>query len=207
MRIGEVFTSPRPRPLGVSSQNVVPSNVTPQWQMTDEAHTFMFADISGYSRLTELDGDEAAAEIALSFLAKASSLAPSHQAEVIKCLGDGVMVHARDAGQTVGLALELLSEWGEDPSLPPIHIGLHTGPALERADDWWGGTVNIAARVAAAADAGQLLLTDATRVAAGVLQETRLRALGRLRFKNIPSPVEVYEASRAGAVSLTAAGC
>ena len=75
MRVEEGFTSPRPRPLRVSSQNVVPSNVTPQWQMTDEAHTFMFADISGYSRLTELDGDEAAAEIALSFLAKASSLA------------------------------------------------------------------------------------------------------------------------------------
>ena len=175
--------------------------------MTDEAHTFMFADISGYSRLTELDGDEAAAEIALSFLAKASSLAPGHQAEVIKCLGDGVMVHACDAGETVGLALELLSDWAEDPSLPPIHIGLHTGPALERAHDWWGGTVNIAARVAAAADAGQLLLTDATRVAAGELHETRLRALGRLRFKNIPSPVEVYEASRAGAASLTAAAC
>jgi adenylate cyclase len=207
MRIGEGFTSPHPRPLGASSQNFVPSNVTPQWQMTDEAHTFMFADISGYSRLTELDGDEAAAEVALLFHAKASSLAPSHQAEVIKCLGDGVMVHARDAADSVGLALDLLSEWAQDPSLPPIHIGLHTGPALERAHDWWGGTVNIAARVAAAADAGQLLLTDATRVAAGELQETRLRALGRLRLKNIPSPVEVYEASRAGAVSLTAAGC
>jgi adenylate cyclase len=175
--------------------------------MTDEAHTFMFADISGYSRLTELNGDEAAAEVALSFLAKASSLAPSHQAEVIKCLGDGVMVHARDAGDTVDLALELLSEWAQDPSLPPIHIGLHTGPALERAHDWWGGTVNIAARVAAAAGAGQLLLTDATRVAAGELRATRLRALGWLRFKNIPAPVEVYEASRSGALTLSGAGC
>jgi adenylate cyclase len=175
--------------------------------MTGEAHTFMFADICGYSRLAELEGDEAAAEVALTFLAKASSLAPSHQAEVIKCLGDGVMVHARDAGETVGLALDLLSEWAQDPSLPPIHIGLHTGPAVERAQDWWGATVNLAARVAAAAGAGQLLLTDATRMAAGELQATRLRALGGLRFKNIPSPVEVYEASRAGAATLSGAAC
>jgi adenylate cyclase len=82
----------------------------------------------------------------------------------------------------------------------PIHIGLHTGPAIERAHDWWGGTVNIAARVAAAAGPGQLLLTHATRVAAGDPPSTRLRALGALRAKNIISPVTVYSASYVGAM-------
>jgi adenylate cyclase len=162
--------------------------------MSAETHTFLFADISGYSLLAELDGDEAAANVALALTARASCLARAHRAEVIKCLGDGVMVRAGDAGDAVQMGLDLLASWREDSSLPPLHIGVHTGPALRRADDWWGSTVNTAARVAAAADAGQLLLTDATRVAAGPMHSTRLRALGRRRFKNMPFPIEVFEA-------------
>jgi adenylate cyclase len=162
--------------------------------MSADTHTFLFADISGYSLLAELDGDEAAANVAIGLTARASCLARAHRAEVIKCLGDGVMVHARNAGDAVQLGLDLLASWKEDPSLPPVHIGVHTGPALERAGDWWGSTVNTAARVAAAAEAGQLLLTDATRVAAGRMDATRLRGLGRRRFKNMPFPIEVFEA-------------
>jgi adenylate cyclase len=164
--------------------------------MTSEAHTFMFADISGYSLLTELDGDEAAAEIALRFVDRAMDLAPGYAAEVVKCLGDGVMVHSSDAAETIRLGLDLLADCAADPSLPLLHIGLHTGPAVERAGDWWGATVNIAARVACAAQAGQLLVTKATRLAAGELRSTRLTSVGRLRLKNINSPITVYEASR-----------
>ena len=164
--------------------------------MVVETHTFMFADISGYSLFAEMSGDEAAAEVALDFVSRASRLSKGHGAEVIKTLGDAVMVHARDAAATVELALDLLADYEGDPELPPIHIGLHTGPALRRANDWWGGTVNVAARVAAAASAGQLLLTDATRCAAGDMQETRVLGLGPLRMKNIPSPIEVFAASR-----------
>jgi adenylate cyclase len=170
--------------------------------MVVEVHTFMFADISGYSLLAELEGDEAAAETALDFVDRASRLASEHGAEVIKSLGDAVMIHARDAAETVSLALDLLAECRDDPALPPIHIGLHTGPAFRRADDWWGGTVNVAARIAAAATAGQLLLTDATRRAAGELCATRLLELGPLNLKNIPSPVEVFSASRVNAPAL-----
>jgi adenylate cyclase len=72
---------------------------------------------------------------------------------------------------------------------------LHTGPAVGRGGDWWGGTVNIAARVAAAAGPGQILLTEATRRAAGQTDSIRLRELGPLRLKNITLPVQVYAAS------------
>jgi class 3 adenylate cyclase len=173
--------------------------------MTHESQTFMFADISGYSLLAELDGDEAAADVALAFAAKVASLAPAYGAEIVKCLGDGVMVRADSAADAVHLALDLFAEWAEDPSLPAIHVGVHTGPALARAGDWWGGTVNIAARVAAAAQAGQLLITHSTMAAAGHLQGTHLCTLGRLTFKNIPSAIRIFEASRVGL--LAAAEC
>jgi class 3 adenylate cyclase len=162
-----------------------------------ELHTFLFADIAGYSLLTELYGDEAAADLAMRFVASASTVAGDHGAEVVKGLGDAVMVHADDAGCAVRLALDLLSEVGADDAMPPLHAGLHTGPAVGRDGDWWGASVNIAARVAAAAGPGQILLTEATRLAAGETDSIRLRELGRMRLKNITAPVQVYAAAAA----------
>jgi adenylate cyclase len=162
----------------------------------EQLHTFMFADISGYSVFAERNGDEAAADLAIRFVTQASSMASECGADVTKWIGDAVMVHALDAHGSVQLGLELLAEFGDDPTFPAIHLGLHTGPAVQRADDWWGATVNIAALVAAAAKAGQMLVTEATKQAAGELERTRLRALGLVDLKKVSSPVRVYAASR-----------
>jgi adenylate cyclase len=159
-------------------------------------HTFLFADIAGYSLVADQGGDEAAADLALYFLSRASNVAGTYGGEVIKSLGDAVMIHAEDAAESIQLALDLVTEFECDAALPPIHAGLHTGPALQRADDWWGATVNIAARVATAASAGQVLVTEATRLAAGHIASTRWRGLEPLRLKNIRLPVQVYAASR-----------
>jgi adenylate cyclase len=171
------------------------------FKMVVETHTFMFADIAGYSLLAELNGDEAAADTALSFVERAESLVAGRDAEVIKSVGDAVMVHARDAATALELALDLVAACEDDPELPPIHVGLHTGRACMRANDWWGSTVNVAARVASVATAGQVLLTNATRLAAGALPDTELVDVGPLVLKNIPYPVEVFSASRAGVLA------
>ena len=162
-----------------------------------ELHTFLFADIAGYSLLTELHGDEAAADLAMRFVSAASAVAYDHGAEVVKGLGDAVMVHADDAGRAIQLALDLLGEVGQDDEMPPLHAGLHTGPAVGRSGDWWGATVNIAARVAAVAGPGQILVTEATRRSAGQTDSIRMRQLGPLRLKNITLPVQVYAVSAA----------
>jgi adenylate cyclase len=161
-----------------------------------ELHTFLFADIAGYSLVADQSGDEAAADLALHFLSRASSIAGAYGGQVVKSLGDAVMIHAEDAADSVRLALELMSDFGRVAALPPIHAGLHTGPALRRADDWWGTTVNVAARVAAAARPGQLLVTEATRLQAGHIASTHWRGLEPLWLKNIRLPVLVYAASR-----------
>ena len=158
-------------------------------------HTFLFADICGYSLLTEREGDEAAAAIAIHFLSGASEIARAHGADLVKGIGDAVMVHVDDAAASIRLGLDLLVEFAGDPMLPDIHAGLNTGPAVQRAGDWWGATVNVAARVAAAAGAGELLVTEATRLAAGDVATARLLGLGPRSFKNIHSPVEVYAAT------------
>src|SRR5918911_558499 len=60
-------------------------------------HTFLFADLVGFTALAELNGDEAAAEVAIRFTEDASRLAREHGARVVKRLGDAVMIHSRDA--------------------------------------------------------------------------------------------------------------
>src|SRR4051812_42018956 len=103
----------------------------------DTHHSFLFADICGYSRITEERGDDMAADLAQRFIAEASLLAAVHGAELIKGLGDGVMLHVRDAACSIRLALDLLGRFAADCDLPQLHAGVHTGPAVRRGHDWW----------------------------------------------------------------------
>jgi adenylate cyclase len=161
--------------------------------MEVQLHTFLLADIAGYSSLAERSGDEAAAELAIRFAEEVSRMAEECGTDFVKAIGDAVIVHGLDAGATLALGMSLAEAGlGSRRGIPPIHAGVHTGPALSRAGDWWGTTLNITARVAAAARAGQLLVTEAARRAAGEPLGSRLRELGALHLKNISAPVRVY---------------
>jgi adenylate cyclase len=163
--------------------------------MNIQLHTFLFADISGYSTLTELEGDDAAAEIAIRFADEVARLAPDHGADFVRRIGDAVLVHCVNAADAIELGLRLQTEpvgVAGERALPQIHTGIHTGPAVWRAGEWWGATVNIAARVAAAAEAGQVLITEATRRASGESCGFQLKDRGLRRLKNISAPVYLY---------------
>ena len=157
-------------------------------------HTFLFADLVGYTALTECHGDEAAAEVAVRFGAQAARLAAEHDAQVLKAVGDAVLIRADRATDAVRLALRLDAELSGAPSLPPIHAGAHTGYAIERDGDWYGAAVNLAARVAGAASAGELLVTEATVAAAGEMGDVQLDCLGPRTFKNVAGATPVYSA-------------
>jgi adenylate cyclase len=72
---------------------------------------------------------------------------------------------------------------------------------VERDGDWFGATVNLAARVSAAAGGGEALLTEATKAAAGQAAGVELRERGRWSFRKVAAPVPVYAAIRQGAPS------
>jgi len=154
-------------------------------------HTFLFADLVGFTALSIEQGDERAAEVATRFQREVRARAVRHGATVVKSLGDGAMVRAGDAGEAVHLGLELAS--GLD-GLPPVRVGLNTGPAVERDGDFFGSTVNLAARLSQAAGGGEVLLTAATRAAAR-RRGTRLEQRGERTFRNARDPVVVYAAS------------
>jgi adenylate cyclase len=88
-----------------------------------------FLDITGYTRLTEERGDEAAADLAAKLAALVRRSSQEHGGRPVKWLGDGVMFYFRDPGHGVLAALEMV-EGVVSHGLPPAHVGLHAGPVV-----------------------------------------------------------------------------
>lgn len=157
-------------------------------------HTFLFADLVGYTAFTERVGDDAAADVAVAFQAAAEHVATQCGCDVVKQLGDAVMIHGDDATRVVALALALRRELADEGWCPPLRMGVHSGTAVQRAGDWYGATVNVAARVAEAAAAGEILLSLTTReltARAGVTIADR----GARSFKNVAAPLALFAAA------------
>jgi len=154
----------------------------------------LFLDLVGYTRLTEERGDAAAAALAESLAVLVDRSARAHGGVPVKWLGDGVMVHYRTPAGAVRSALELVEQLPE-AGLPPAHVGVAAGPVVVQGGDYFGRTVNLAARIAAQAGAGQVLASQGVAEPAppaGV----RFLELGELELKGFADPVRLLEARR-----------
>ena len=154
--------------------------------------TFVFADLVGYTTLTERCGDEAAMRVAREFLRVMSLLSREHGAWHVKSMGDGAMIWVPDATQAVALAERTLIEVGTHPDLLPVRVGAHTGPAVMHDGDWYGGSVNVAARLAAAARPNEALVSDATQAIATAPGRTALGSRGEVGLRGLAQPVVVW---------------
>jgi class 3 adenylate cyclase/YHS domain-containing protein len=157
----------------------------------ERERAFLFADLAGFTALTEAHGDVDAADIAERFYHLAG-VALVGDARIVKTIGDAVMIVADDAGHAVSAALALRSAVAAEPSFPLLRCGLHAGTVVERRGDFIGGAVNLAARVAAHATAGQILGTDVVAEAARRAGITDVAGLGAVALKNIAEPVQLY---------------
>lgn len=163
--------------------------------MTNGNSTFVFADMAGFTALTEAHGDEHAAEAAAGFCEGVRDLLGA-AGEVIKEIGDAAMCRSPEAGAAIEASLRITQHFGEEHGALPVRVGMHTGPAVERDGDWYGGTVNVAARVAALAIAGEVLLTEATADAAGELPGIELHKHGVHDLRHVSEPVALLRAVR-----------
>jgi adenylate cyclase len=159
---------------------------------TAHPHTFVFADLVGFTTFTAQHGDDAAADLATGFFDEVARLATAHRAEAIKLIGDAVMLRASRAPAAVRLALAVLDELSDQHGFPAVRIGMHTGSAVRRGSDWFGATVNLAARVAAAARSGEVLVTHDTWDAVRALLDVELEHRGTHVFKNVAGELVVY---------------
>jgi adenylate cyclase len=166
--------------------------------MGEEQHTFLFADLAGFTALTEVHGDRQAADLAAEFFAAVRRLLAAHAAEEVKTIGDALMIRGRDSAAAIRLSLGIVDDVGRQHGFPAVRVGMNTGQALKRDGDWFGATVNIAARVSGLASGGDVLLTDATKAAAGELGGVHLRERGRHALKNVGEPVLLFAAFREG---------
>jgi adenylate cyclase len=163
------------------------------------AHSFLFADLAGFTALTEAHGDERAADLVGEFCERARSLLPAYGGEEVKLIGDAMMIRVAEADRAIRLALRLAREVGGRHGFPGVRVGLHTGPAVQRGGDWFGATVNLAARVSSIALAGEVLATGTTRAAAASkLPDLEFRPRGPQRFKNVSRRIEVFAAGPRG---------
>jgi adenylate cyclase len=156
----------------------------------------VFADLSGYTRLTEESGDEAAAQVSLKLSALVNEIASRHRGTVVKMLGDGVHFHFRNPHDAIVASLSIVD--GVRPAgLPPAHVGVNAGPMIYDEGDYFGRTVNLAARIASQAGPHQVF------VGQDVLPHItpkgfRLVEAGAFELKGIAGPQTLYEAVRDG---------
>jgi adenylate cyclase len=118
-----------------------------------------FLDVTGYTRLTEERGDEAAADLAARLAAMVRRSSQEHGGRPVKWLGDGVMFYFREASGAVLAALEMV-EGVTRHDLPPAHVGIHAGPVVFQDGDYFGRTVNLAARIAEYARPGEVVVSQ-----------------------------------------------
>ena len=149
-------------------------------------------DLTGFTRLTEERGDEAAAELAGRLAALIEGISRGYAGRPVRWLGDGGMFVFREPADAVGAALEMVAK-APGAGLPPTHIGIHSGPVVFQDGDVYGTTVNIAARLSARAAPGEVLVSRPA--AARIPPPVHLEPLGPVELKGVAQPLEVFRAA------------
>lgn len=163
------------------------------------AAAFLFVDIVSFTAFTEERGDAAAASLAWRLrLGVEEQLGAD--AHVVKTLGDAVMVRIADPAEAAAAGTRIVSSALPAPEDPHVRVGIHYGPAVECDGDFFGTAVNVAARVAALASPGEVLVTDALARAAGArglrTNAVRLQAFGERALRNVARPVALHTVVR-----------
>lgn len=156
---------------------------------------FVFIDLAGYTSLTDEQGDAAGARLAREMGAVVERIVTEHAGTPVKWLGDGVMVHFRDASRAVRATLEMVAA---APAVGlPAHAGIAAGPVVMQDGDYFGRAVNLASRISGAAAAGQTLVSGAV-VELADDPALSFREVGPLELKGFAERVAVFEATAIG---------
>ena len=160
----------------------------------DRPPAMCFLDLTGYTRLTEERGDEAAADLAARLARLVRRSSQEHDGTPVKWLGDGVMFYFREPGAAVLAALEMVEVVGSH-GLPPAHVGIHAGPVIFQEGDYFGRTVNLAARIAEYARPGEVLVSQEV-VDAAERGPVTFTEIGPVELKGVPGTLRLHIARR-----------
>jgi class 3 adenylate cyclase/DNA-binding transcriptional MerR regulator len=166
------------------------------YRRLDRPPAMCFLDITGYTRLTEERGDEAAAELAARLATLVRRTSQEHDGTPVKWLGDGVMFYFRKPAAAVLAAVEMVEVLGRH-GLPPAHVGIHAGPVIFQEGDYFGRTVNLAARIAEYARPGEVLVSQEV-VDAAQGAPVAFTGIGPVELKGVPGTLRLHIARRPG---------
>ena len=154
-------------------------------------HAAVFVDLCDYTLLTERFGDQAAAEMAVVLGVIARDVARRHNGRVVKMLGDGAHLHFPAVADAASAAIDLRARV-RSSGLPCARVGVNAGPMVEANGDYYGRAVNVAARIAAQAGPGEVLVGESAVTAPHT--RVRFERVGPMRLRGVAEEVTVYRA-------------
>ena len=158
-------------------------------------HTFLIADLRGYTRFVDERGDEAAARLTQRFAAIASEVVAARAGRVIEVRGDEVLAVFGSAREGIRAAVDLQAavRSGRDPDVSlKAGIGLDAGEAVPVGDGFRGRALNMAARLCARAEPGEILITPELAHLVGVVTGVAFEDKGPVHLKGFSRPVHMH---------------
>jgi class 3 adenylate cyclase len=153
-----------------------------------------FLDLTGYTTLAEEEGDEAAAELAADLATVVHEASRAYDCRPVKWLGDGVMFYFSEPESAIRSGLALM-EQAEKAIAVPARIGINAGPVIVQEGDYYGRTVNVAARIADYAGPNEVLVSDAAVRSSG-MDEDEFELVGDVPLRGVSSAVRLHRAKR-----------
>jgi adenylate cyclase len=164
-------------------------------KQTKRPPAIAFLDLAGYTALAEERGDEAAAALAADLAGVVQEAAQTQGCRPVKWLGDGVMFHFSDAATAIRSGLELIEKTEKAISVP-ARIGIDAGSVIVQEGDYFGRTVNVAARIADYARPHEVLVSEAARESCG-RDGFEFELIGDVPLKGVSKAVRLHKATRA----------
>lgn len=157
-----------------------------------------FIDLARFTALTDAMGDAAAADVLNRFSDLVRRCALAHDGRIVKQIGDEFMLVFGDPRSAVGFALDVRDAAVAEPRFLGHRQGVHWGPVLYRDGDYYGATVNVAARIVAEAGTDRVLVSGALCRELADPGDVEFTAAGRRSLKHVSEPVDVFDVRRAG---------
>jgi class 3 adenylate cyclase/DNA-binding CsgD family transcriptional regulator len=160
------------------------------WDLPDGPVTIMFTDVEGSTALNTRLGDDATRPLLRVTETTIREQLPVHGGHEVKGTGDGHLVWFASARRAVACAIDIQRAL-VDSDLR-VRIGLTTGEVTAEAGDLYGEAVNLAARVAARADGGEIVVADVVRQLTGTLADATYKEKGRFKLKGFPERMRLF---------------
>jgi serine/threonine-protein kinase len=165
-------------------------------KQTRRLAAIMFADMVGYTALTQ-DDEEKARSQRDRHRRVLEAAVERHHGEILQYYGDGTLSIFSSAVEAVECAVEIQLELQQEPKVP-LRIGLHTGDIVHDGDGVYGDGVNVASRIESLSVSGGILISG--KVFDDIKNHSSLSSvsLGEVLLKNVKLPVKVFAITNPG---------